>query len=182
MKLDIGCGGKGSRRKGFLGVDILPTPAGKTLEEYIRLDFVTGPLPWPPGAVDEVVMLHLVEHLEPAYAEKAIWRAHDLLKPGAEMTVSCPDLRLLISKYLDGDEEFWQKKHLRGGKEIWPGPTLTDRFNWAVHQDGHKWAYDFHSLWALACRAGCRNVRRMPKDWHYSFRDHEVGVIIRKPE
>ena len=30
LKLDIGCGGRGSRQEGFIGVDIHPRPAGKT--------------------------------------------------------------------------------------------------------------------------------------------------------
>ena len=147
MKLDIGCGGRGSRQAGFIGIDIWPLPAGKTKEEYYQLDFLTATLPWKPGTVDQAISLHMIEHLMPDEGHVMLQRTVELLKPGAHFTVTCPDLMRIARAYVEQDHEYLAVKHLNGGKEIWPGETLADRFNWAIHQETHKWAYDADSLW-----------------------------------
>jgi len=183
LKLDIGCGGRGSRQKGFIGIDTWPRPEGKSPEEYLQLDFVRDKLPWSSNSVDQAIALHLIEHLDLKEGQRFFKRAMDLLKPKATLTVTCPDLRLLATAYVSRDQEFLKRKHLRGGKFIWPGDTLADRLNQAIHQQGHKWAYDQESLLYHARRAVGEKARiiPMPGDWRWWTRpDHETGIVLTK--
>jgi predicted SAM-dependent methyltransferase len=183
LKLDIGCGGRGSRWPGFLGIDIHPRPSGKTGEEYLRLDIVNEPLPWSDGSVDEIISLHCIEHMTREDGLKMLTRIMRLLKPGAGATITCPDLRKLCKAYLASNEAFWAKKY-KNDRYVWPGDTLGDRLNWAIHQETHKWSYDSESLVklaALAARASGVNVRikELALDSPYSTRpDHEIGIVI----
>ena len=182
LKLDIGCGGRGSRQKGFIGIDLYPRPNGKSREEYFRLNFVRDALPWKGNTVDEAIALHIIEHMPADQGEILVRRAVDLLKPGARLTVTCPDLMLLCKGFVD-QGDFLKLKHLTGGKDVWPGETLADRFNWAIHQEGHQWAYDQASLIHHATKAVGTTavVRPMPDDspW-WTRRDHETGIEILK--
>lgn len=183
LRLDIGCGGRGSRQPGFVGIDIWPRPDGKSEDEYVRLDFVTDDLPWSDGTVDEAIALHIVEHLSPDHGRTLIERAYALLKPGAELVVTCPDLKMLAQAYVNGDKAFLSQKHLRGGKELWPGSTLADRLCWAITMEGHVWAYDLESLAELAVRAHVPRDAIRPLElggrWHTRV-GHETGIHITK--
>lgn len=183
IRLDVGCGGRGSRQEGFIGIDIYPLPPGKTEEEYKRLDITRDPLPWQPYSVDEAIALHIIEHLTLEEGQIMIQRVVDLLKPGAELVITCPDLRLLAGAYAQGDWEFLSKKHKRTQVEIWRGDTLADKLNWAIHQEGHKWSYDQESLLYHTKRAlgGTNLVIPLPLDNKYwTRRDHETGILITK--
>jgi predicted SAM-dependent methyltransferase len=183
LKIDIGCGGRGSRQKGFVGIDIWPRPKGKTKEEYFQLDYIRDKLPWTTASVDEAIALHMIEHLDLDEGQILFKRTVKLLKKGATFIVTCPDLRLLASAYVNDDSEFLHRKHLRGGKYIWPGDTLADRLNHAIHQAGHKWLYDLESLVYHAERAvgGLVDIIPLPlghKRW--TRPDHETGIVLTK--
>ena len=187
IKLDVGCGGRGSRQPGFIGIDIhpVPYPVSKDRNNYVRMDFVCDDLPWKDGTVDEIIALHIIEHLIPKDGERLVQRAYSLLRPEAQLTITCPDLSILCGAYMAHDIQFLSKRHLNAGKEIWPGPTIADRLNWAIHQETHKWSYDYESLFALVKRAipGIRppGFYRMPKNHKWSTRpDHETGIVIVK--
>ena len=194
IRLDIGCGGRGTMYPDFIGVDIHPAPTDprKPGAEYLQLDFVySAALPWKPGTVAELVAFHIIEHLEYQEGQTLLRRAWDLLRPGAKMFITCPDLDFFIQKYIEQDAVFWQRKY-PSGKEMWPGNTIAGRFNY--HFCGgpgispHKYQYNQESLIDAARRAGCRNVEPMPikhlgypEDHFWSRRpDHEVGIICTK--
>jgi len=182
IKLDVGCGGKGSRQVGFIGIDIWPRPADKTEDEYFQLDFIKDNLPWNPETIDEIIAIHIIEHMVRDEGKVLIQRAYDLLKAGATLTITCPDLELLVVKYLEKDFDFYEKKY-KNGRLIWQGPTLADRLNWAIHQQGHKWSYDNVSLLCLAREAlgtsdGIEPINANSR--FYNLRDHETGIVITK--
>ena len=182
LKLDIGCGGRGSRQNGFIGIDLWPRPRNKTREEYVRMDFVGDKLPWKHGTVDEAIALHIIEHMHWKKGRILMTRATQLLKSGALLTVTCPDLMLLCKGFVD-QGDFLHLQHLSSKKDVWPGETLADRFNWAIHQEGHKWAYDQPSLIHHARKAvgDTATVIPMPDDsrW-WTRRGHETGIQIQK--
>ena len=184
-KLDIGCGGRGTHWEGFVGIDVWPVPPGREAD-YIRMDFVKDPLPWEPGSVDEAIGLHVIEHLKRPDGIILIQRAVALLAPGARLTITCPDLHLLCSRYLAGDWTFWKTRHSRGNPnevlpEVWPGKTLSDRLNWAIHQEGHQWAYDLPGLLELAVDAGVKNATPISAaSRYYAPSRYETGIEIVK--
>lgn len=182
LKLDIGCGGRGTMFEDFVGVDIWPTPISprRPNAKYIQLNFVRDKLPWCNETVTEIVAFHIIEHLSPNEGEELLRRAYNLLKFNSKMYVSCPNLKLICQKYLEQDWNFYNKKY-DNGKLIWKGKTLADRLNSAIHQEGHIWSYDFDSLKQKALDAGCKRVEELPIGHFWSRRpDHECGIIITK--
>ena len=186
LKLDIGCSGRGTKWDGFIGVDIHNVPNPINGRPYIKLDFVRDDLPWESGTVDEIVMLHVIEHLTREEGVIAVKRAYDLLKSGGVMNIAVPDLMLLCKSYIEGNE-LLKLRHgaNKDGKEVWPGETYADRLNWAIHQETHKWAYDQSSLVIMCFDA----IGEPTKDnWvfgkldkKYNTRpDHETGIRIVK--
>ena len=182
LKLDVGCGGRGSMYPDFLGIDIWPVPYKKRSEApYLKMDFLREEIPveWL-GNADEVLAMHIIEHLMPEQGLQLLTRIIKVLKKGCSAYVSCPDLRLFCEKYLEGDTEFY-KKESKPGRPLWIGDTLADKMNYQMHQNDHKWAYDLESLTTLAKKAGATNVKELPKDHKWSKRpDHEIGIIITK--
>jgi len=180
LRLDVGCGGRGTIWDGFIGIDIWPPPKEprRPAEQYMQLDFVKGELPWGPGTVDEIVALHVIEHMLRDDGLILMKRARELLKPGCYMTVACPDLKKLCVAYIHENDRFWDHRYKRNNREVWPGDTLADKLNWAIHQEGHRWAYDLDSLRCLAVQAGWGNVQPIPFNSPYHTRkDHETGIV-----
>lgn len=175
---------------GFIGIDIHPRPEVLRNQEaqYMQLDFVySATLPWASGTAAEIVAFHIIEHLEYDEGQILLRRAYDLLKPGASMYISCPDLALFADMYLRaraGDvsaQGFLKRTYGRTGKEMWPGDTWADRFNYHFHQATHKYQYDQESLIHAAHKAGCNHIEPLPKDHFWCRRpDHEIGIIVKK--
>jgi len=190
FKLDVGCGGRGSIFDGFIGIDIHDPPKEPRNPNagYLQLDFVyERPLPWADNSIDEIIAFHIIEHLSYEEGQIFLRKAYNLLKLGSKMYVSCPDLALFSTMYLDAiagnkqAQKFWQRKYERTGKEMWPGDTFADRFNYSFHQASHVYQYDQESLINAAKKAGCECVEPLPKDHYWSRRpDHEVGIIVTK--
>ena len=166
----------------FLGIDIWPKPEDpRTAAEYLQFDFINTDLKseWINNC-EEVVALHIIEHLEPKEGEILLKRIYQILKPGAKAYVSCPDLKLFCERYLAGDYDFY-KKESKPGRPLWIGPTLADKLNYQIHQNTHKWSYDLKSLTHRAELAGITNIEPLPLDHFWSRRpDHECGIIITK--
>lgn len=183
MRIDIGCGGRGSRWGGFLGIDLFDEAElspQRTKQEYMKFDIVKDDLPreWI-GACDEVVALHVVEHLDRDKAHVLISKCLFMLQPRGLLFLTCPDLAKLCRHYLERDHYFWYQRHTDPAQtERWPGETLADRFNHLCHENGHRWCYDLDTLLLLARSAGFSDVRPIPTDSrYYSKPDHECGIL-----
>ena len=183
-RLDLGCGGRGSRWPGFLGVDRLPAPEGPAgaPERYLELDLVSERWPWPAGSVDEIIALHVIEHLKRADGRALIGRALRALAPGRTLTVTCPDLEKVVRAYVARDTALFETRHNVAGHPLrWPGASLADQVNWVIHSYGHKWAYDLASLTLLATEAGAfiEDIRPVSTaSPYYTKPDHETGIVI----
>jgi len=162
-------------------------PMTADVPPYLRLNFVTDALPWQPGTVAEIICLHAIEHMSRHHGIVLLKRAVDLLAPGAQLTVTTPDLRILCERYVARDRAFFEYIDPKGrtGAERWPGATLADRFNWAIHPPwgqnreyvGHVWIYDQEALMQLAAEADVRAVP-IPDTSPYGLRhDHETGIV-----
>lgn len=173
----------------FIGIDIYPEPKEprKPGTQYLQLDFVFTPvLPWDDNSIDEIICFHVIEHMdrvEGVILLKRIWR---LLKPGASAYIKCPDTRLFVRKYLEGDEAFFNRVYPKNNKRMWPGNTLLESLFYSMHDQrdyGHVKPYDLETLFDVAKEAGCKNVAEMLPDHEWmkkAYRDHETGIIITK--
>ena len=186
LKLDVGCGGRGTMYDGFIGVDIhrIPKEPRKPGQKYISIDFINADLPWQEGEAEEIVCFHMIEHLSRSEGIELLKRIHTLLKPGKKAYVSCPDSKLMIEKYLAGDVEFFGKVHEKSGKPIWEGETLMDKLFFSMCDSrnyGHRTPYDIDTLFSAALDAGWEKIEELPKDHKWCKRpDHEIGLILTK--
>ncbi len=179
LKLDIGCGGRGTRWPSFIGLDILPPPAKPHGDrEYVQRDFIRDELPWGADSADEILALHVIEHMPRDWARALIHRAMAILKPDCALTLTTPDLRLIAQAYLDHDAQIFEKTvH---GKPQWPGTSYADKFNWICHEYGHKWLYDIESLTLLVAETGWPDFDILDDTDRYVGKDHECGVRVWK--
>ncbi|MFN3704675.1 MAG: class I SAM-dependent methyltransferase [Thermoflexales bacterium] len=80
MRLNLGCGN--DYRQGYINVDRVPGVAD------IVHDLDEFPYPWPDHSVDEILMRHVLEHLQDIRkVMDELWR---LLKPGGRLTIYVP--------------------------------------------------------------------------------------------
>lgn len=86
VKLHLGCGAK--RLEGFINVD-------KFGEPDRRVDLERFPWPWHDSIADEVVMIHVLEHLggDPETFRGIIQELYRVCAPGAKVTIVVPHWR-----------------------------------------------------------------------------------------
>ena len=186
IKLDIGCGPHGSLWPGFTGVDAQPRQSEQGEPDFVQLDFLTDALPWAPGTVDTILLFHIVEHMRRDQGLELLKRAISILKPGGKLWVTTPDLRKLCSAYLNDDGMLL--KQTPNGAYQWPGETLADRLNWALHPSRvnvspysrHIWIYDVESLTLLAKEAGATDIASADGSVYNKRPEHECGIVITK--
>ena len=83
IKIDIGCGR--FKKKGFVGVDMLPTPG----VDYV-VDLRKEGLPFADNSVDEVFTNHFLEHLEIEDVVKVMEDIHRVYRVGAKVEIRVP--------------------------------------------------------------------------------------------
>lgn len=98
LRLNLGC--CDLPLEGWINIDSSTT-------SHIKADLVADCLDlsdhFAPNSVDEIYCGHLVEHLTPEEADKAMQHWYSLLKPGGVLGIVTPDFRVLCEHYLAGD-------------------------------------------------------------------------------
>ena len=152
-QLHVGCGAR--RVPEFLNVDV----AGSELD----IDLASGELPFPDSSFTAVVSQHVIEHLELHSELLPLLRdIHRVMKPGAEIWLSCPDMSTVCRIYVDGHAQTLVDDR----RSRWPSYSLNGTpaqhfVNDLFHQHGeHQNLFDFELLsWALRT-AGFHNVEK----------------------
>ncbi|KAF0192543.1 MAG: S-adenosyl-L-methionine-dependent (SAM)-methyltransferase [Gammaproteobacteria bacterium] len=123
--------------------------------EYLRLirehrfvyhDLAYG-LPLAEGTVDFLYSSHFVEHLYRKDAEHLLGECHRVLKTGATLRISVPDLEYAISLYKMGEKDKMLSAYF----------FVDDDDS---HYARHKYMYDYDMLSSLLRLAGFQNIRR----------------------
>lgn len=176
----------------FIGIDIWPEPKEPRTPgaKYVQLDILHDSIMWKNDTVDEIVCFHVIEHMSREDGVLLLTIIHGLLKPGNQAFVSCPDSKLFVEKYLEGDTEFYNQVYPKNGKPMWEGRTLLDKLFYSMYDQrsyGHRTPYDIETLTDAARQAGFENIKPLPtgRDGgkkHFWCRrpDHECGVILEK--
>lgn len=150
VRVHLGCGDIDA--PGFTNVDLIPLPHVHFLHSVVDLPM------FGPEEVDLIYACHVLEHLAPARAARALREWRRVLKPGGCCTISVPDFDRLIVIY-----------HASGGdiRKIL-GPLVGSE-----GLNSHRSVYTKSELERVLLDAGFSEVRPwLPEEkaW-YTFRD-----------
>lgn len=115
MKLvNLGCGD--AKVTGYINVDI-----NKDCNPDIVANIYER-LPWEDGEIDQLIMLHTIEHIPERYQFPLLYEINRVVKQGGEVIFSYPEFKKVAQYYIDnhqGKKEFW--KHTIYGRQcdIW---------------------------------------------------------------
>jgi predicted SAM-dependent methyltransferase len=112
------------------------------------------PLPLPAGSIAFVYSEHFIEHVPRADGLRLLREARRVMKPGAVIRLSTPDMRVLAENYLSGKQV--EMEH--GG---WFPASPCQMINEAMRLWGHSFIYDEPELRALLGEAGFRDIERV---------------------
>lgn len=149
VRLNIGCGNK--RLPGYTGVDAVPRPAADIVAPANKI-------PLADGVADEVMAIHLVEHILPWELKETLTEWHRLLAPGGLLVLELPDLLKCCKNILAG----------RTGKH-------PDQLGmWGLFGDNrledtymlHRWSYTFATLSPIVASVGFVKVTERETRFH----------------
>lgn len=94
-KLHIGCG----RRifKGYINID--------PYEDIADVKADAADTGYTENSVDEILSIHVIEHIEPEHFERALNHWHDILKPDGILKLRCPNAVVYIKEWLAAYEQ-----------------------------------------------------------------------------
>ena len=156
QRANLGCG----RRilSGYLNVDLNP-------RADVVCDITALPEDWT-DRFDEVLAVHVIEHIYPWDVEKTLLEWKRIIKPGGKIVIECPNLLKVASLFLEDPD-----KINYGMWGFYGDPSTKDPLM------GHKWGYIPKSLIKLLRAAGFVDVEVKPAQYHVAKRDMRVEAI-----
>lgn len=149
MKLHLGCGKR--RLEGWINIDLH--------DSDMDMDIKT--LPFTDNSVDEILAVHVVEHLYIHQILSVITEWRRVLKPGGRMVLELPCLDKVLKHFAAGSPD---------NMTLWPlyGAPNT-------HKDGepalHKWCWSRMQFADLLHAAGFNHVAEETPRYHQPTRD-----------
>jgi SAM-dependent methyltransferase len=155
LRLNLGCGKQ--RLPGYTAVDLDGEPDIKSDVRKLPLD---------DGVADEVMAIHVFEHLSFLDAAPALAEWFRVLKPGGLIVLEMPDLLRCCANILNGETPRLGIFGLYGEPL---GPDLMQ----------HKWGWSTATLGQALRDAGFIKVKVKPVQFHKKNRD--MRLEARKP-
>lgn len=138
-------------KPGWLNYDMNPGPGG------IQHD-LTRPLPLADGSADYVFSEHFIEHITREQALRLLRECHRVMREGAVIRITTPNLRILAEDYLAGKIDRWI-----GG---WAPKTPAQFLNEGMTAWGHQFTYDGPELALILEEAGFTGITPAPHGEH----------------
>jgi len=164
-KLNVGCGER--IIKGWLNVGLFnheEHPYGKIKikdgAEVLNFD-MTKELPIRKGSIEYIYSSHFIEHITFRQGMKFLERCFYYLKEGGIIRITFPDLELWVKNYYENNHIFFKKYKsiFRGGAESIL-ETKGEIFMSQIHNQNHKWNYDFESMKHILEKAGFSQIEK----------------------
>jgi SAM-dependent methyltransferase len=156
LRLHLGCGT--CVLPGWVNIDRVARAPG------VVTDIDPTTLPYPDGAVTEVLAEHLFEHF--SFSEEGlVWREMArVLRPGGVLTLEVPDFEWVCGRFLQA-EDAWREFYVVGAVDHYGGCGRALDQRWGIlqtmffgNQNGagqfHRSAYTEGKLRALAAHLG----------------------------
>ena len=139
-KLQLGCGG--NMLEGWLNTD--GQTDGWFHPESVKVD-ATKLFPLPDAAFDYVYSEHMIEHITWWESQQMLAECYRVMKPGARIRISCPNIQFLFDLYQNPTE--LMKAYIEETSPQWaPFPSAIFTINNFMRDWGHKFIYDKESL------------------------------------
>lgn len=185
VKLNLGAGLQNA--PGFINYD--RSRMALLAKSPVTRRLLAGRTQWPPetkvhdlskgvphddASVDVIYSSHMLEHFTRDDAEALLRECFRVLKPGGLLRMVVPDLRAVVTHYLEGDRAKFGDRpgpladilahDLYGGSRK-PEPLLKRTAKRVMRSDdgGHKWMYDEESLRVRLEQIGFVEVERKPR-------------------
>lgn len=128
MKINVGCGNR--RLPGYVGVDAVARPAADHVAPADKLPFADA-------SADEVLAVHVVEHVYEWEVPSLLQEWARVLRPGGALVLELPDLRKAAANLVQGRTlgRHPDQAHLWA---IYGDPTTRDPY--MIHRSG--WWFD----------------------------------------
>lgn len=161
MRLNVGCGNK--HIPGWTSVDAVALP-GRTRPDIIA---DCRSIPLSDGCADELMAIHLFEHLYLWEAEQALKEWHRLLKPGGALVLEMPDIIKSARNLLELTAQGSDKVDQLAMWGIYGDPRPKD------HLMCHHWGWTFKTIAPVLGRNGFRDMVEKRTVFH------AVGIGVR---
>jgi predicted SAM-dependent methyltransferase len=151
-KLQIGCGG--NMLPGWLNTD--GQMDGWFHPQSVKLD-ATELFPIPDSSFDFVYSEHMIEHIPYWSGQQMLRECFRIMKPGAYIRISCPDMQFLIDLYTNPTDV--ARQYTEQEKPEWaPYADPIFIFNNYVRDWGHQFIYDKPAMTNSLLAAGFDNI------------------------
>lgn len=160
FKLNVGAGKR--RIPGFLSVD-----ADKASSPDIIAD--VGSIPLPDGSANEIMAIHIIEHVHRWEAPLVLAEWFRLLCPQGFLVIECPDFMKCCRNVVNGSP------HQHGKQGIWGDHSLKNPFHM------HKWGWEVAELTAELAKAGFIRIKERDPLWHGHRTYRDMRLECYKP-
>jgi predicted SAM-dependent methyltransferase len=154
VRLHLGCGSV--KMEGYLNVD------GDYMshDPEVTIQDITKPFPILDNTVDEILTVHVIEHISRQHIPPMFKEFYRICKTGGFIAIEWPDLLKMCQEVVNNPECFWtHDKRLTkrtisgiyGDSARYPDPTML-----------HKWGYSAESMRRLFIEAGFSTVLIQP--------------------
>jgi predicted SAM-dependent methyltransferase len=171
IRLNLGSGDKPI--PGYINVDIASSRGGKRpdIEDDVRILSTIEE-----SYADEILAVHLIEHIDRWEVLDVLVRWNKILKPGGKLVIETPNLIAACKALLENP-----LKGARPGKEgqltMWP---LYGDPSWRDPLMMHKWLYTPQSLAEVIHDAGFEKIKQTPAQ--FKMREpRDMRLIAFKP-
>lgn len=157
-KLHLGCGRK--YLDGYYNIDSDPSVRADLIWDITELDFKQG-------TVDEILAIHVFEHIHPIKATHTLTHWWRLLKPGGTLILEMPSLTKILRNFQDNPHEKLTRWGLYGDPyQSAKNPAMA-----------HCWAYYPSEIIAMLNILGACIAREEEPHYHKPIRDMRIVAV-----
>jgi predicted SAM-dependent methyltransferase len=169
VRLHLGCGTV--KLEGWINVD------GEYMQHdpEVVIQDITRTFPLADNTVDEILMVHVVEHLSRQYVMPMFREFYRICRPGGSVAMEWPDLLKMCQEVVKNPDCFWttDKRLVKrtvsgiyGDSARYPDPTML-----------HKWGYSAEAMCRMFQEAGFARTEIQPNQFGKSSIDSRVVAI-----
>ena len=132
---------------------------------------VNSGLPFQSESIKNVYSSHFIEHLSLSEARNYFKESYRVLESGGVMRTVCPDVKIWAEKlFKSEDDEFFETYHKMLDIDYWENyiyhehktlKTPSQIFNAMIYNWGHKWMWDFDSLYHELKLVGFTEIKKV---------------------